>query len=359
MAERACRECGFVTHSQVATDCPHCGERLPRFVAGAGLGQAVRALAFLVGITVIAMFAREGLQFAKDVLQPTGTPAAVTPPQTSATPAGNALPTASTGQDDWTPKDVADARKALAGRDAARRLVAATYLGQHGGVRDVAALLERFKDVDGNVRWKATEAVGRLLSTPAARAAAPAQTRAATALLMAGLRDSELVVSFAAATALADMQAREATDALLDALSYRSGGAIGAAAALGTLKEPRAVPPLIELLQDEATRWHAAQALGEIGGPAAEKALMDAMRRKEYAIMAGAHAFYLRRGGPGMEEALLDLLYQSNDLAVAQTFIVEGSPSLAKAARTWAEGRGFTLEKTRDGYSWEQVPAPQ
>ena len=359
MAERSCRECGFVTHSQVAADCPNCGERLPRFVAGAGLGQAVRALAFLVGITVIAMFAREGLQFAKDLLQPAATPAAVATPEPSPITAGDVAPAAATSQDEWTPKDVATARKALADKDAARRVVAVTYLGEHGNVRDVAALLDRFKDTDGNVRWKATEAVGRLLKTPAARAAAPAQTRAATALLIAGLRDSELAASFAAAIALADMEAREATDALLEALSYRSGGAIGAAAALGTLREPRAVAPLIELLQDESTRWHAAQALGEIGGPAAERALMDALERKDYAIMAGAHAFYLRRGGPGMEEALVDLLQQSNDLAVAQTFIVEGSPSLSKAARAWAEGRGFKLEKTSDGHTWVQTQAPQ
>jgi HEAT repeat protein len=156
------------------------------------------------------------------------------------------------------------------------------------------------------------------------------------------------------------MDAREATDPLLEALSNpTSGQAIGAAAALGTFREPRAVAPLIELLGDEATRWHAAQALGEIGGPEAESVLLAAMARQDYAIMAGAHAFYLRHNGPGMDAALLDLLQQSNDLAVAQTLILEGSPALAKSARAWAEGRGFKLVKTEGGHTWEQVPAPQ
>ena len=123
------------------------------------------------------------------------------------------------------------------------------------------------------------------------------------------------------------------------------------------------------------TRWHAAQALGEIGGPAAEGALLDALRRKDYGIMAGAHAFYLHRGGPGMDGVLLELLDKTSDLAVANTLILEGSPALSKAAREWAEGRGFIEEqkptdvsdlfsrfkrvKTDNGYTWEQQPAPQ
>jgi hypothetical protein len=136
-------------------------------------------------------------------------------------------------------------------------------------------------------------------------------------------------------------------------------GAIGAAAALGTLREPRAVAPLVKLLGDEQVRWHAAQSLGEIGGKDAEEALLAALQRKDYPIMAGAHEFYMQRGGPGMEASLLDLLEQSGDLAVAQTFILKGSPALAKAARTWASEHGYKLVKKDDGYFWEQPEAPQ
>jgi HEAT repeat protein len=333
-------------------------------VAGAGLGQAIRALVFLIGITVVAMFAREGWGIVQDLLQPASTVAVSSAPAPSLpatlAPAATATPASATGEDAWTPRDLAAARQAVKGNDVARRVVSAEYLGLHGGPRDTAVLVERLKDPDSNVRWKAADAVGRLLSTPAARAAAPAQVKAATAALMAGLQDSDLAARFAAASALAAMEAREATDALLESLANPAGGqAIGAAAALGTLREPRAVPPLIELLSDDTTRWHAAQALGEIGGPAAEGVLLDALRRKDYGIMAGAHAFYLRRGGPGMDGVLLDLLDKTSDLAVANTLIVEGSPALSKAAREWAEGRGFKLVKTADGYRWEQPEAPQ
>jgi hypothetical protein len=129
-----------------------------------------------------------------------------------------------------------------------------------------------------------------------------------------------------------------------------------AAVALGELREPRAVEPLVVLLRDEELQWHAAQALAEIGGPKVEAVLMDALRREDYDVMAGAHLFYVRRGGPEAEKAMLKLLEKSNDLAVAQGLIEEGSPRLVAAARKWAASRGFKLVKSpKGGYTWQEI----
>src|SRR5204863_5236640 len=48
---------------------------------------------------------------------------------------------------------------------------------------------------------------------------------------------------------------------------------INAADVLGRLKEPRAVPGLVEALSREEVRWAAVEALGRIGGPQALQAL--------------------------------------------------------------------------------------
>jgi hypothetical protein len=128
---------------------------------------------------------------------------------------------------------------------------------------------------------------------------------------------------------------------------------VSAVHALADMREPRAVEPLVGWLKDDELSWHAAQALVEIGGPRAEAVLLDALQRRDFGIMAGAHRFYLRRRSPEMEPALLDLLRESGDLAVAQGFIVEGSPRLAEAARAWAGTQGFVLVKTPQGYSWQ------
>jgi HEAT repeat protein len=49
---------------------------------------------------------------------------------------------------------------------------------------------------------------------------------------------------------------------------------------LGLLKDPRAVPLLVALLQDDDVNYKVAWALGEIGGPAAVEGLLDALFEK-------------------------------------------------------------------------------
>jgi hypothetical protein len=66
---------------------------------------------------------------------------------------------------------------------------------------------------------------------------------------------------------------------------------IGAIEALGAIRDPRSVRPIVDILeQDRAVevRWVAALALGEIGNPSAIPPLLDAIRDKERYIRYGA-----------------------------------------------------------------------
>ncbi len=367
-----------MTHSQVVESCPHCGVRLP-LIDGRALAKLFRVVLVVFGLLGVAYVAREVYRTAVATLgtgesassptsadaggaaadaggaaaEPAAAPDGAAPAtDTSATTASGTPPSA-----EWQPRTLAEARRGLTAPEHAHRLSAIVWLGRHGGPADAPALLAGAGSENSEVRARSLDSLGRIFSTEKARQAAPQQVEAATRVMVARLHDSELAVEFAAAGGLAAMQARSAIDVLLAALEGTEPGRMAAASALGTLRERRAVPALIRLLEDEQTRWHAAQALGEIGGPAAEKVLLGALARKDYRIMTGAHAFYLRRGGPEMEPKMLDLLRESGDLGIAQTFILEGSPTLRKAAVTWAHAQGFTLTQTDVGPSWEQVGA--
>jgi hypothetical protein len=128
-------------------------------------------------------------------------------------------------------------------------------------------------------------------------------------------------------------------------------------AAAGNPADDRKVDGLIAKLNAPATAWEAAAALATISSPRAEKALMAAYDRREYAKMAGAAAFYAAKRPPGYEKVLVDLLNQSRDLAVAQDLILARDPKISEPARKWAAEQGFKLvpsNKTPTGVTWVQ-----
>jgi hypothetical protein len=129
-------------------------------------------------------------------------------------------------------------------------------------------------------------------------------------------------------------------------------------AAAGNPADDRKVDGLIAQLNTPATAWEAAGALATIQSPRAEKALMAAYDRREYAKMGGAAAFYAGKRPPGYEKVLVDLLNQSRDLAVAQDLILSRDPKIAEPARKWAAEQGFKLvpsKKTPTGVTWVGV----
>lgn len=128
-------------------------------------------------------------------------------------------------------------------------------------------------------------------------------------------------------------------------------------AAASNPADDRKVDGLIAKLSAPATAWEAAAALATIQSPRAEKALMAAYDRREYAKMGGAAAFYAAKRPPGYEKVLVDLMNQSRDLAVAQDLILARDPKISEPARKWAAEQGFKLvpsKKTPTGVTWVQ-----
>ncbi|MCS6858960.1 MAG: HEAT repeat domain-containing protein [Abditibacteriales bacterium] len=148
--------------------------------------------------------------------------------------------------------------KALKDRDNDVRRAAAESLGYIGDARAVQPLLDALRAIDDNVRKAATEALGQI-GTPAVEP------------LCEMLRSSWRMAREAAAKALGKIGDVRALPPLLDALNDDRQAALRAAAAraLGELKDARAVRPLIARLKDKdaQVRESVAEALGKIQDP--------------------------------------------------------------------------------------------
>ncbi|PKL61184.1 MAG: PBS lyase [Methanomicrobiales archaeon HGW-Methanomicrobiales-2] len=154
----------------------------------------------------------------------------------------------------------------LSSRDPDTRYQAAGCLGDAGVSAAVGPLAALLADPETGVRWKATEALGRLGSV-------------AIGPLTESLKSESVDVRWMAAVALGDIGEAEAIPALMEALNdedtyVRSRVAL----ALGAIGEA-AREGLIAALNDrnERVRWGAALALGSIGGEEAATALIGAL----------------------------------------------------------------------------------
>ncbi len=146
----------------------------------------------------------------------------------------------------------------LSSRDAKVRQAAAQALGEIGDVAGVGSLTSLLDDADSKVAAAAATSLGRLKVTDAA----PALLR----LLNRGAAES----AASAARALGDIGVRQAVPALSEALlNEKLEGAAReeAAAALGKLNDPAALPALVSSLDspDDRIRWAAADSLGRLG----------------------------------------------------------------------------------------------
>jgi HEAT repeat protein len=104
------------------------------------------------------------------------------------------------------------------------------------------------------------------------------------------------------------------------------------------MKDPRAVEAIMVALKDEkaTVRRRAAVALGEIQDTRAEDILITALKNGDLEVIAGAHAFYIRRGEPATETMLIKALQEYGYTRMAENFARCGNPKLAEAGRDWA-----------------------
>ena len=126
-----------------------------------------------------------------------------------------------------------------------------------------------------------------------------------------------------------------------------------ASIALGRIGSP-AVKSLLALLKssDDRLRWNAAQGLAETRDPRASKALLAALRRNDTVAIAGGFRFFIRRGQPGTQSALIAALKEFGDSAMQAVFINCGEKELSEAARIWTPGPD-PLRRSEMGYGWE------
>jgi HEAT repeat protein len=121
--------------------------------------------------------------------------------------------------------------------------------------------------------------------------------------LIKALRHKNLDIQWQASSALAEL-GTEGMNHLLSALKTRNKDIrLGIIEALGEIRDPRAVDPLIGLLRDKdnEVRWEAALALGEIADPRALGPLESALRDPDRYVRYGS-AVSLEKMGWAPEE---------------------------------------------------------
>jgi|CZKF01.1.fsa_nt_gi HEAT repeat protein len=193
--------------------------------------------------------------------------------------------------------------------------------------------------------------------------------------LVAAMKDPDADVRWEAANALGEIKDPRAVPPLLEALQAKDLQ-WHAAYALGKIKDPRAVEPLIAALQnkDAEFREQVASALGEIKDPRADAALiaalkdpepkvlhaaanalglindpqavnilLTALREHNVEVIAGADNFFIRRGEPGSEDALIDALNKTGDHYMAADFLNSGNHKLSEAANQWASSHNYEI----------------
>jgi HEAT repeat protein len=189
----------------------------------------------------------------------------------------------------------------LRSRNRWRRASSAMLLGRMRSDAAVAALVDLMGDEDDDVRMVAARSLAAIGDPAAVEAltvalADPSRwtaTTVASDLVEMGPAAVPTLVEIASATASGRAGAQEA--------------AVTAVRVLGEIRDPRAEPVLIRLLQ-EATdldlRARAAVALGELGGPLAPQALRTALRDPAWQVRAQAASSIGALGDRGSVAAL-------------------------------------------------------
>jgi HEAT repeat protein len=232
---------------------------------------------------------------------------------------------------------------------------------------EIERLIQRLKDKNWRVRKEAVEALGEI-----------EDPRAVTPLIsvLVGKIDSLIPLNELIKKAGVDIGSLE-DQGLITAIPSDKNTDVrrAAAEALGKIKDPRAVGPLLSAFKDEHPvvhreaadalgkigepafepllsalkdeDWHvrrgAAEALGEIKDPRAVEPLLSALKDEDLAVVAGAYRFFIERGEPDTEAVLTKALDKYGNKTMAEVFLNCGNAQLATAARKWASSHGYTI----------------
>ena len=201
------------------------------------------------------------------------------------------------------------------------------------GAPAVDSLIATLSDADPALREQAAEMLGEIKDP---RAVPP---------LIAALKDNT-----PPAKAPAELDASGVP------LPHASEGALlrqYSAKALGEIKDSRADQPLIAALKDSDgnVRLAAAKALGEMDDTQSVTFLLSALNSRNTEVIAGAFRFFIQRGVPGSEDALIEALNKSGDQYMAEDMINSGNTKLHDAASEWASAHNYEITYMAGGGS--------
>jgi HEAT repeat protein len=133
----------------------------------------------------------------------------------------------------------------------------------------------------------------------------------------------------------------------LDRGTYRSGGLTKDLVAFG----PVAVPPLLAALKSpsDAVRAGAAEALGGIDDARVGAPLLDALRRRDFPVTAGAHRFFMGRKDWVTHTALLYAFHTKWGNGMAGDFLNSHDEALEHAGEEWVVDSGLAIGIKADG----------
>jgi HEAT repeat protein len=284
------------------------------------------------------------------------------------------------------------------------RIGAAEKLGELKDPRAIEPLIAALKDWDSNVQWEAEDSLAKI-GAPAVEPLIAAmndrnyQVRKFAAIALGEIHDSRAFEPFLAALSDTDSEVRgwaavglgksqdpRAFDPLMAIMEdskndpYLRGHA---ASGLSILGDPRAIAPLIEALgYTYAIQRDSVEGALQGFGPAAVDPLLAALKspggkfrgevtrvlfkilpetdpravnalllqvqtpsgERDTWLIAEHYKFFLKRGAPGSEPALIDALNLSGNVVMAQDYLACGNLKLRIAARDWAKVHGYKVE---------------
>jgi len=225
--------------------------------------------------------------------------------------------------------------EAINDRDPGVRSNAVKALGKIGDSRAVETLIGIVRGTDKFTRLDAVRALGEIRDP---RAVEPLLTFSAT------FNDRE-PYNRHAKSALEKI-GKPAVEPLLKALEGKNKYVRSeAASVLGEIGDSRAVEPLLSVLNDEDidVRKSCARALEKLLDNRIPDIFLTALKNKDLEIVAGGHAFFIRKGQAGSEEVLIEALQACGDRRMATDFLNSGNSQLEEAARKWAKNQGYVI----------------
>ncbi len=98
--------------------------------------------------------------------------------------------------------------------------------------------------------------------------------------------------------------------------------------------------------EKSSVREAIASAVESDPNPIIERELLNAIEKKDIAVVKGAYSFFIKEGIAGTEDLLVTALNRSEDFLMGEAYLNCGNEKLVRAARYWAGEHGFTVNRS-------------